>query len=72
MSGAKILLVEDEAAIRAMVATALERAGFTIREAATAAEAEIALAAGLPDIILLDWMLPNVSGIELARRLRRD
>jgi two-component system phosphate regulon response regulator PhoB len=72
MSGANILLVEDEAAIRAMVVTALERAGFSMREAGTAAEAEQLLAAALPDLILLDWMLPGVSGIELARRLRRD
>jgi two-component system phosphate regulon response regulator PhoB len=72
MAGQKILLVEDEPAIRAMVSMALERAEFEIREAGDAGEAEKALADGLPDLILLDWMLPGVSGIELARRLRRD
>jgi two-component system phosphate regulon response regulator PhoB len=72
MSGKKILLIEDEAAIRAMVAMALERAEFEIREAADVGEAEKALADGLPDLILLDWMLPGTSGIEMARRLRRD
>ena len=72
MTGEKILLVEDEPAIREMAVMALERAGFTLLEAADAAEAEAVLAEGLPDLILLDWMLPGTSGIELARRLRRE
>jgi two-component system phosphate regulon response regulator PhoB len=72
MSGNKILLVEDEAAIRAMVVMALQRAEFEVREAADAHEVEVALADVLPDLVLLDWMLPGTSGIELARRLRRD
>jgi two-component system phosphate regulon response regulator PhoB len=72
MTGEKILLVEDEPAIREMAVMALERSGFTLLEAADAAEAEAVLAEGLPDLILLDWMLPGASGIELARRLRRD
>ena len=72
MTGETILLVEDEPAIREMAVMALERAGFTLLEAADAAEAEAILAEGLPDLILLDWMLPGTSGIELARRLRRD
>jgi two-component system phosphate regulon response regulator PhoB len=72
MSGKKILLVEDEPAIRAMVLMALERAGFTVLEAGDAPEAERQLADGRPDLILLDWMLPGTSGIELARRLQRD
>ncbi len=67
-----ILLVEDEPAIREMVCMALERAGFRINVAADAEEAERRVADALPDLILLDWMLPTVSGIELARRLRRD
>lgn len=72
MTGKKILLVEDEAAIREMTAMALERAGFAVIEAEDAQQAERALSDGLPDLILLDWMLPGTSGIELARRFRRD
>ena len=72
MTGKKILLVEDEAAIREMTAMALERSGFEVVEAEDAQQAERALSDGLPDLILLDWMLPGSSGIELARRFRRD
>lgn len=72
MTGKKILLVEDEAAIREMTAMALERAGFAVVEAEDAQQAERVLSDGLPDLILLDWMLPGSSGIELARRFRRD
>ncbi len=72
MMGKKILLVEDEAAIREMTAMALERAGYDVVEAEDAPQAERALSDGLPDLILMDWMLPGNSGIELARRLRRD
>lgn len=72
MTGKKILLVEDEAAIRTMTAMALARAGFDVVEAEDAQQAERALSDGLPDLILLDWMLPGGSGIELARRFRRD
>ena len=72
MTANKILIVEDEPAIREMVAMALERADFVVIQAASAAEAEQRLADGLPDLIVLDWMMPGVSGIELARRLRRD
>jgi len=72
MTGKRILLVEDEAAIREMTAMALERAGYQVSEAADAAEAERLLVDGVPDLILLDWMLPGGSGIELARRLRRE
>lgn len=72
MTATRILIVEDEPAIREMVTMALERADFTVVQAGNAAEAEQRLADGLPDMILLDWMMPGVSGIELARRLRRD
>jgi two-component system phosphate regulon response regulator PhoB len=72
MSVKTVLLVEDEPAIRAMVSMALQKADFNVREAGDAHQAEKALADGLPDVILLDWMLPGISGIELARRLRRD
>jgi two-component system phosphate regulon response regulator PhoB len=72
MPGKKILIVDDEAPIRAMVAMTLERVEFDLQEAADAAEAERVLAEGVPDLILLDWMMPGISGIEMARRLRRD
>ncbi len=72
MSGKTILLVEDEAAIREMVSLALERAGFTVWQAEDGAQAERLLVDVMPDLMLLDWMMPGVSGIELARRLRRD
>jgi two-component system phosphate regulon response regulator PhoB len=67
-----ILLVEDEAAIGEMLQSGLTRAGFDVSLAADAAEAERRMKQAAPDLILLDWMLPGVSGLELARRLRRD
>ena len=67
-----ILLVEDEAAIREMVRHALSRAGFEIRAVADAAHADREIDVRPPDLILLDWMLPGISGLEYARRLRRD
>ncbi len=72
MTANSILIVEDEPAIREMVVMALERAGYEMLQAGSAEEAERVLANGLPALILLDWMLPGMSGIELARRLRRD
>ncbi len=66
-----ILLVEDEAAIREMVRHALSRAGFEIRAVADAAQADREIERRPPDLILLDWMLPGISGLEFARRLRR-
>jgi two-component system phosphate regulon response regulator PhoB len=72
MTANTILLVEDEAAIREMVAMALERAEFSVVQADSASAAERRLADQLPDLIVMDWMMPGVSGIELARRLRRD
>jgi two-component system, OmpR family, phosphate regulon response regulator PhoB len=72
MTGKRILLVEDEAAIREMTAMALTRAGFTVEEAEDAPAAERAVTDNLPDLILMDWMLPSSSGVELARRFRRD
>ena len=67
-----VLLVEDEAAIREMIESALIRAGFNPLLAADASEAERVMKNTRPDLILLDWMLPGVSGIEIARRLKRD
>ena len=72
MSGKRLLLVEDEAAIREMLVLALERAGFEVAEAASAQQADSAIVDRVPDLILLDWMLPGTSGIELARRLKKQ
>jgi two-component system phosphate regulon response regulator PhoB len=68
----RILIIEDEAAIRDMVAFALRKADMQPLPAADAREAELAIADTVPDLILLDWMLPGTSGMELARRLRRE
>ncbi|MEP7096136.1 MAG: phosphate regulon transcriptional regulator PhoB [Dokdonella sp.] len=67
-----ILIVEDEAAIRDMVAFALRKAGMEPMHAGDARAAQHAISERVPDLILLDWMLPGMSGIDLARRLRRD
>ena len=66
----KILIVEDEAAIREMLGYSLMKSGYTFDEAADTNEADSLLAQGLPDLILLDWMLPGMSGVDYARRLR--
>jgi two-component system, OmpR family, phosphate regulon response regulator PhoB len=67
-----ILIVEDERAIREMVEVALSRAGFRCRQAADVPAAESLLRQDLPDLVLLDWMLPGMSGVDYARRLRRE
>jgi len=67
-----ILLVEDEAPIRDMVRFALSRAGMEMLDAEDVSHAEQILATRRPDLILLDWMLPEENGIELLRRLRQD
>lgn len=72
MSEKRILVVEDESAIREMVVFSLERAGFETAEAADCGEARRCVADHIPDLILLDWMLPDTSGIEFARSLKRD
>jgi two-component system phosphate regulon response regulator PhoB len=68
----RILIVEDERAIREMVCLALEQAGFDCVEAADAGDAQRRILEGLPDLVLLDWMLPGMSGIDFARKLRGD
>jgi len=72
MSNKTILIVDDEAPIREMIAVALEMADYDWLEAADATEAHSQIVDQQPDLILLDWMLPGTSGIELARRLKRD
>ncbi|HPG93862.1 MAG TPA: phosphate regulon transcriptional regulator PhoB [Dokdonella sp.] len=68
----RVLIVEDEPSIRDMVAFALRKAGMEAIHAADARSAQTAIGDQIPDLILLDWMLPGMTGIELARRLRRE
>lgn len=72
MAKHKILIIDDEPAIREMVAIALEMADFDVLEAEDAQSGHSLIVDQRPDLVLLDWMLPSVSGIELARRLKRD
>ncbi len=72
MSNLNILVVEDEEAIREMLVMALEQAGLNVIAVASAELAQETLAENLIDMILLDWMLPGISGVELARRLKND
>jgi two-component system phosphate regulon response regulator PhoB len=68
----RVLIVEDEPSIRDMVAFALGKAGMDVLHAGDVRSAQAVLGDRIPDLILLDWMLPGISGLELARRLRRD
>lgn len=70
MQHKKILVVEDEAPIREMLRFALARADLDVDQAADAAEARISIANTRPDLLLLDWMLPGMSGIDFARELK--
>jgi two-component system, OmpR family, phosphate regulon response regulator PhoB len=67
-----ILLIEDEPAIQQMVAMALRKAGYEVGMAGDALEAQSRIAGQLPDLILLDWMLPGMSGVEYARQLKKN
>lgn len=67
-----ILIVEDEDAIRGMLSLVLEQAGFATVGVASAADGQKVLEQSMVDLILLDWMLPGISGAEWARRLKKD
>ncbi len=69
---ATILVVEDEPAIQELLMINLRHAGFLGVCAATAEEAEPLIRAALPDLSILDWMLPGQSGVALAKKLRAD
>jgi two-component system phosphate regulon response regulator PhoB len=68
--GATILVVEDEPQIQELLAINLQHAGHQVVRASSAEEAEAAIRKELPDLVILDWMLPGASGISLAKRLR--
>jgi len=67
-----VLVVEDEPAILELIAVNLEQAGLHVLRAADAEAALRFIGEALPDLVLVDWMLPGLSGIELVRRLRRE
>ena len=67
---ARILVVEDEAALSMLLAYNLEAEGFTVDRIERGDEAEIRLSETVPDLVILDWMLPGVSGLEICRRMR--
>ena len=66
-----ILIVEDEAPLLTLMRYNLEKQGFTVEEATDGQEALLRVAEARPDLILLDWMLPAMSGLEVCRQLRR-
>ncbi len=72
MTNRQILVVEDERPIREMVAFGLRRAGFEVVEAEDTREARARIADRRPDLVLVDWMLPDMSGLELTRALKKD
>ena len=72
MSNKTILVVDDEPAIRDMISAALDVAGYDCLQAENAQQAHGMIIDEQPDLVLLDWMMPGTSGIELIRRLQRD
>src|SRR5271166_3252023 len=69
-SAPRILVVEDESDLALLLAYNLEAEGYVIESVERGDEAELRLAESAPDLIILDWMLPGVSGLEICRRLR--
>lgn len=72
MNSRSILVVEDEKPIRDMIAFGLKRAGYEVREAENGRAAEREIGAEAPDLVLADWMLPDLSGLQLMRKLKAD
>ncbi|PID34375.1 MAG: DNA-binding response regulator [Thiotrichales bacterium] len=68
----QILLIEDEAAIRQMIRVALEKHGYKVIEAGDVAQARVAIADSRPDLLLVDWMLPDQPGTDLITQLRAE
>ncbi|QTN25012.1 phosphate regulon transcriptional regulator PhoB [Rhizobacter sp. AJA081-3] len=68
----RVLVVEDESAIAELISLNLRHAGYEVTLAASAEQAQAAVDGVLPDLVLLDWMLPGQSGLSLARRWRGD
>ncbi len=72
MGAGTILVVEDEPITQKLIAVNLERAGHKVMRAASVPEAVAAIREVLPDLVLLDWILPNATGVSFARQLRTD
>jgi len=72
MSAKKILVIEDEQAIREMIGFALRREGHECLDASSTREAEIWLENQIPDVMLVDWMLPGMSGVDFIRHIKQD
>jgi two-component system phosphate regulon response regulator PhoB len=70
VSAPRILVVEDEIDVALLISYNLEAEGYVVESVARGDEAELRLAESLPDLVILDWMLPGLSGIEICRRLR--
>lgn len=68
----EILVVEDETAIRSMINFSLSRAGFQVKEAKDVQQAKDQINNKTPDLVLIDWMLPDESGLELAKSIKQD
>ena len=69
-SAVRVLIVEDEADLALLIGYNLEAEGYVVESVSRGDEAELRLAENAPDLVILDWMLPGVSGIEICRRLR--
>jgi two-component system, OmpR family, phosphate regulon response regulator PhoB len=69
-SAPRILVVEDDSDLALMLAYNLEAEGYAVESAERGDEVELRLAESAPDLVILDWMLPGISGIEICRRLR--
>ena len=72
MVGPTILVVEDDSAVREMLRFVLQQNHFEVVEAVDAESAQIYLMEGRPSLVLLDWMLPGMSGVDFAKKLKRD
>ena len=72
MTAKRILIIEDEKPIRDLIAFGLRRAGYEVEEAEDCREARARIADARPDLMLVDWMLPDMSGLELTRSLKRS
>jgi two-component system, OmpR family, phosphate regulon response regulator PhoB len=72
MTAKRILIIEDEKSIRDLIAFGLRRAGYDVKEAEDCREARARIADTRPDLMLVDWMLPDMSGLELTRSLKRS
>ena len=70
VSAPRILVVEDEIDVALLISYNLEAEGYVVESVARGDEAELRLAENAPDLLILDWMLPGVSGIENCRRMR--